>query len=85
MSTETSEPDPPVHDGVQNDTDPVSRDPDGSTGAEKGPSGGHVPLAEAGAGEPSETDSEDPPGPAEGQNRASADDRGLTTEVSPSD
>ncbi|MEW1822576.1 hypothetical protein AB0323_17585 [Arthrobacter sp. NPDC080031] len=85
MSTETNEPDPPVQDGVQNDTDPVSRDPIGSTAAEKGPSGGHVPLAEEDAGEPSETGSEDPPGPAEEQNRASADDRGLTTEVSPSD
>lgn len=85
MNAETSEPDQPVHDGVQNDTDPVSREPVSSPTSGASPSDGHVPVPEAGAREALEPGSEVPPGPAEEHNRASADDRGLTTEVAPSD
>lgn len=51
MNAETSEPDQPVHDGVQNDTDPVSREPASSPTSGASPSDGHVPVPEAGARE----------------------------------
>lgn len=85
MSAETSKPDKQVHDGVQNDTDPVPKEPVGPAAAGNGPSDGPVTVPESGSGVASDSASGDPTGPAEEQDRASADERGLTTEVAPSD
>lgn len=85
MSAETSKPDNQVHDGVQNDTDPVPKEPDGPAAAGNGPSLGPLRVPEAGSEVASHSASADPIGLAEERDRASVDDRGLTTEVAPSD
>lgn len=85
MSAETSKPGTPVHDGVQNDADPVPKEPDGSAAGGNGPSDTPAVIPEPGAGASPDADFGDPTGPAEENDRASADDRGLTTKVAPSD
>jgi hypothetical protein len=85
MSAETSKPDEQVHDGVQNEADPVPKEAAATprtspaTGA---PTGAPEAAGDAGS---SGADVNDPTGPAEEQDDDSSDDRGLATELGPSD
>jgi hypothetical protein len=79
MSTEHNEPEDIVSDGVEDGSTPVPKEKpaDQASGRHAGP--GPVDARPAGA------DGTNPPGPAEEQDRATADDRGLTTEPGSSD
>ena len=83
----------PVHDGIQNPEQPVPRDTDEeqAKAREEQPAAGEpgeAPPRTLGGeltGEPGTAGSKDPSGPAEEADDASADDRSLTTKLSPSD
>lgn len=83
MSPEpTSKPEEPVHDGVQDSTAPVPKESDGPS--EDRPlqqplEGQADPLGVSGG------EAHGPSGPAEEQDDAAGDDRGLTTDLAPSD
>lgn len=78
MSAEAKKPEDVVHDGVQNGADPVPKEPGSSAQV---PAGATERAADAAAN----ADSDDPTGPAEDQDEAKPDGRGLTTKLSPSD
>ena len=83
----------PVHDGIQNPGQPVPRDTDEEQAkareeqAKAGESGEAPPQSLGGesTGGPGTAGSKDPSGPAEEADDATADDRSLTTKLSPSD
>ncbi|GAB3563318.1 hypothetical protein GCM10027405_17700 [Arthrobacter alkaliphilus] len=80
MSPETNN---PVRDGIQNAADPIPREAVGVPAADdssKGPQA--ADRSEPGGDDPGV---HDPSGPAEEEDEASADQRGLTTELGPSD
>lgn len=79
MSTEQNEPEDIVTDGVQDNDNPALRE---------APKQAETP-GRAGRGEAADHRGDDrapkAPGPAEEENSKSGDDRGLTTDASPSD
>ncbi|MFH5877958.1 hypothetical protein [Arthrobacter sp. NA-172] len=78
----TSNPEEPVHDGVQDRTDPVPKESGGPS--EDRPL--HQPDERpADFGNVSGGEADGPSGPAEDQDDAGGDDRGLTTDLAPSD
>jgi hypothetical protein len=83
MSPEpTSKPEEPVHDGVQDSVAPVPKESGGAAGDRplKQP-----PEGQAAPGDVSGGEADGPSGPAEEQDDAAGDDRGLTTDLAPSD
>ncbi|WP_028268105.1 hypothetical protein [Arthrobacter sp. MA-N2] len=86
MSARTDGQEEPVHDGVQNETDPVPKDPAGPPALRNGrPADGPGAAPQDAAGRASGGGAGDPTGPAEEQDDASPDDRGLTTDLTPGD
>lgn len=89
MSPGQGGPDNPVRDGIQNVADPIPREAVGAPATDdssRGPESSQGPEA-AGRSEPGGDDPgvHDPSGPAEDEDEASPDQRGLTTELGPSD
>ncbi len=85
MNAEAKKPEETVHDGVQGGSDPIAREPDGSR-EDRTDTSVHGPgKAPGNSGGVSDSDTDDPSGPAEEQDNASPDDRGLTTDLAPSD
>lgn len=84
MSAEAKKPDKPVHDGVQGGSDPIPKEPAGSMESRRGPSADGPGTVPDGPGI-SDGGADDPSGPAQEQDDASSDDRGLTTDLAPSD
>lgn len=92
MSPETNN---PVRDGIQNAADPIPREVDPILREPVGTPATGTPAADGSAKGPeaaggSEHGGEDPgvhhpSGPAEEDNEAASDQRGLTTELGPSD
>jgi hypothetical protein len=81
MKAEKSKPDQAVRDGVQNDAGPIPKEPAGSP-ATTGPA---QDSEAAGPIEPGGAGANDPSGPAEEQDNTFPEERGLTTELEPSD
>ncbi|MBB6404048.1 hypothetical protein [Arthrobacter sp. AZCC_0090] len=85
MSAEAKKPEDPVHDGVQGGSDPIAKEPDGSREVRTRTSANGPGKAPGNSRGASDSDTDDPSGPAEEQDNASPDDRGLTTDLAPSD
>jgi hypothetical protein len=79
MSTEHNEPEDIVSDGVEDKTSPLPKEKPAGQASGRHAASGPADGGPAGAG------GTKPPGPAEEQDNATADDRGLTTEPSSSD
>lgn len=84
MGTETNEPEETVHDGVEAGSKHIPREPAEATAAP----GGGTPdegTPDEGEAQPDGSEANDPTGPAEEQDDKTPDNRGLTTDTSPTD